>query len=375
MSAVHAPRADQSEPDARRYVGLPDDFSMWRGGTLRGARLAYETWGRLNRARDNAILLFTGLSPPAHAAASPEDPRDGWWQRMIGPGLALDTDRYFVVCVNSLGSCFGSTGPASLDPGTGQPYRLTFPDLSIEDIARAGHELVHTLGILRLDTVMGPSLGGMVVLAYAALFPGGARRLVSISGTAAASPFAIALRSIQRDAITSDPDWRNGHYGRERPPAAGMRLARKLGTVTYRSAAEWAQRFDRQPIRADLRRDVPFAPEFAVQGYLEIQAERWVTAFDANAYLYLSRAMDRFDLAAHGTPQAVWRRADLANALIIGVESDMLFPISEQQALVHTLEAGGTATRFVPLPCIEGHDAFLVDTERFGRAIGDFLGA
>ncbi len=375
MSAIHAPRADQSEPDARRYVGLPDGFSMWRGGTLRGARLAYETWGRLNRARDNAILLFTGLSPPAHAAASPEDPRDGWWQRMIGPGLALDTDRYFVVCVNSLGSCFGSTGPASVDPGTGQPYRLTFPDLSIEDIARAGHELVHTLGILRLDTVMGPSLGGMVVLAYAALFPGGARRLVSISGTAAASPFAIALRSIQRDAITSDPDWRNGHYSRERPPAAGMRLARKLGTVTYRSAAEWAQRFDRQPIRADLRRDVPFASEFAVQGYLEVQAERWVTAFDANAYLYLSRAMDRFDLAVHGTPQSVWRRADLANALIIGVESDMLFPISEQQALAHTLEAGGTATRFVPLPCIEGHDAFLVDTERFGRAIGDFLGA
>ncbi len=375
MSALHAPHPEQSEPDARRYVDLPDGFSMWRGGTLRGARLAYETWGRLNRTRDNAILLFTGLSPPAHAAASPEDPRDGWWQRMIGPGLALDTDRHFVICVNSLGSCFGSTGPASADPDTGEPYRLTFPDLSIEDIARAGHDLVHTLGILRLDTVMGPSLGGMVVLAYAALFPGGARRLVSISGTAAASPFAIALRSIQRDAITSDPDWRNGHYSPERPPAAGMRLARKLGTVTYRSAAEWVQRFDRQPIRADLRRDTPFAPEFAVQGYLEVQAERWVTAFDANCYLYLSRAMDRFDLAAHGSPQSLWRRANLASALIIGVESDMLFPIGEQHALAHTLEAGGTATRFVPLPCIEGHDAFLVDTERFGHAIGDFLAA
>jgi homoserine O-acetyltransferase len=375
MTAVHAPRTDPAEPDARRYVDLPDGFSMWRGGTLRGARLAYETWGRLNRARDNAILLFTGLSPPAHAAASREDPREGWWQRMIGPGLALDTDRYFVICVNSLGSCFGSTGPASIDPDTSQRYGLTFPDLSIEDIARAGHELVHTLGILRLDTVMGPSLGGMVVLAYAALFPGGARRLASISGTAAASPFAIALRSIQRDAITSDPDWRNGHYSCERPPAAGMRLARKLGTVTYRSAAEWVQRFDRQPIRADLRQNAPFAPEFAVQGYLEVQAERWVNAFDANCYLYLSRAMDRFDLAAHGTPHSLWRRADLANALIIGVESDMLFPIGEQQALAHSLEAGGTATRFVPLPCIEGHDAFLVDTERFGRAIGDFLAA
>ena len=346
---------------------------MWRGGTLRGAQLAYETWGRLNRARDNAVLLFTGLSPSAHAAASADDPRDGWWQRMIGPGLALDTDRHFIMCVNSLGSCFGSTGPASIDPGCARPYRLAFPDLSIEDIARAGHELVRALGILRLDTVMGPSLGSMVVLAYAALFPGGARRLASISGTAAASPFAIALRSIQREAITSDPAWRNGEYSPEHPPATGMRLARKLGTVTYRSAAEWAQRFDRQPIRADLRGRTPFGSEFAVQGYLEAQAGRWISTFDANCYLYLSQAMDRFELAAHGDPQAVLRRADLAHALVVGVESDLLFPIGEQQALASTFEASGTATRFAPLPCIEGHDAFLVDTERFGRVIGEFL--
>ncbi len=346
---------------------------MWRGGVLRGGRLAYETWGRLNGARDNAVLLFTGLSPSAHAAASPEDPRQGWWQRMIGPGRALDTERHFVVCVNSLGSCFGSTGPASIDPHSGEPYRLTFPDLSVEDIARAGHELVRALGILRLDTVMGPSLGGMVVLAYAALFPGGARRLISISGTAAASPFAIALRSIQRDAITSDPAWREGRYTPEHPPVTGLRLARKLGTVTYRSAAEWIQRFDRQPIRADLRRDGPFAPEFAVQGYLEVQADRWVNAFDPNCYLYLSRAMDRFELAAHGEPERVLRRADLAQALVVGVESDLLFPIGEQQAMAHALEASGTATRFAPLPCIEGHDAFLVDTERFGQVIGAFL--
>lgn len=348
---------------------------MWRGGTLRGAQLAYETWGRLNRARDNAVLLFTGLSPSAHAAASPEDPRKGWWERMIGPGRALDTDRYFIVCVNSLGSCFGSTGPASIDPETGEPYRLTFPDLSIEDIARAGHELVRALGILRLDTVMGPSLGGMVVLAYAALFPGSARRLISISGSAAASPFAIALRSIQREAITSDPAWRDGQYSVEHPPAAGMRLARKLGTVTYRSAAEWSQRFGRQPIRPDLHGSTPFAAEFAVQGYLEVQASRWINAFDANSYLYLSRAMDRFDLAAHGDPQTVLGRADLAHALVLGVESDLLFPIGEQRAMADMLEAGGTTTRFASLPCIEGHDAFLVDIERFGHVIGTFLGA
>ena len=370
---MSVPRSDRSEPDARRFAPLPQRFPMWRGGVLHDGQLAYETWGRLNRARDNAVLLFTGLSPSAHAAASAQDPREGWWQRMIGTGLALDTDRHFVICVNSLGSCFGSTGAASINPATGRPYRLAFPDLSIEDIARAGHELVRTLGILRLDTVMGPSLGGMVVLAYAALFPGAARRLVSISGTAAASPFTIALRSIQREAITSDPAWRNGEYSPDAPPVTGLRLARKLGTVTYRSAAEWAGRFDRQPIRPDLSESTPFGAQFAVEGYLEVQAARWVNAFDANCYLYLSRAMDRFDLAAHGEPHTVLRRADLAEALVVGVESDMLFPIGEQQSLARAFEASGTATHFAPLPCIEGHDAFLVDTERFGRVIGDFL--
>ena len=372
--ATPMPQPEQREPDARRYARLPDPFPMWRGGALHGAQIAYETWGRLNAARDNAVLLFTGLSPSAHAASSPEDHREGWWQRMVGRGLAIDTDRLFVVCVNSLGSCFGSTGPASIDPATGQPYRLSFPDLSVEDIARAGYEVVRSLGIQRVDTVMGPSLGGMVVLAYAALFPGAARRLVSISGTLAASPFAIALRSIQREAITGDPDWRHGNYPTDRPPRTGMGLARKLGTVTYRSAAEWQQRFDRQPARPDFEHNNPFAAEFAVQGYLESQARRWVNAFDANCYLYLSRAMDRFDLSAHGAPVEVLGKSGLEQALVIGVESDLLFSIAEQRAVARVLEAGGAATRFAPLQCIEGHDSFLIDIERFGREISAFLG-
>ncbi len=364
---------EQREPDARRYARLSDPFPMWRGGVLHGAQVAYETWGRLNAPRDNAVLLFTGLSPSAHAASSPDDPRDGWWQRMLGPGLVIDTDQFFVVCVNSLGSCFGSTGPASIDPATGRPYRLSFPDLSVEDIARAGHEMMRSLGIRRVDTVIGPSLGGMVVLAYAALFPGAARRLVSISGTLAASPFAIALRSIQREAITGDPDWRHGNYAADRPPRTGLSLARKLGTVTYRSAAEWQQRFDRQPVRPDLKRNEPFAAEFSVQGYLESQARRWVNAFDANCYLYLSRAMDRFDLGAHGDPAEVLGKARLEQALVIGVESDLLFSIAEQRAVARALQTGGAATRFAPLQCIEGHDSFLVDIERFGRELRAFL--
>jgi homoserine O-acetyltransferase/O-succinyltransferase len=371
--ATPVPQPEQREPDARRYATLSDPFPMWRGGVLHGARIAYETWGRLNAARDNALLLFTGLSPSAHAASSPEDPREGWWQRMVGPGLAIDTDQLFVVCVNSLGSCFGSTGPAATDHATGRPYRLTFPDLSVEDIARGGYEVVRSLGIHRVDTVMGPSLGGMVVLAYAALFPGAARRLVSISGTLAASPFAIALRSIQREAITGDLDWRHGNYTADRPPRTGMSLARKLGTVTYRSAAEWQQRFDRQPARPDFEHNGPFTAEFAVQGYLESQARRWVNAFDANCYLYLSRAMDRFDLGAHGDPAAVLAKAGLEQALVIGVESDLLFSIAEQRAAAQALEAGGAATRFTPLQCIEGHDSFLLDIESFGRELRNFF--
>jgi homoserine O-acetyltransferase/O-succinyltransferase len=371
--ATPMPQPEQREPDARRYAKLPDPFPMWRGGVLHGAEIAYETWGTLNAAHDNALLLFTGLSPSAHAASSPQDSREGWWQRMLGPGLGVDTDQFFVVCVNSLGSCFGSTGPASIDPATGRPYRLSFPDLSVEDIARAGYEVASSLGIRRVDTVMGPSLGGMVVLAYAALFPGAARRLVSISGTLAASPFSIALRSIQREAITGDPDWRDGNYPTDRPPRTGMSLARKLGTVTYRSAEEWQQRFDRQPVRPDLKQHEPFAVEFAVEGYLESQARRWVHAFDANCYLYLSRAMDRFDLGAHGEPVEVLGKSGLEQALVIGVESDLLFSIGEQQVVAQALEAGGAVTRFAPLKCIEGHDSFLVDIERFGRELRAFL--
>jgi homoserine O-acetyltransferase len=213
----------------------------------------------------------------------------------------------------------------------------------------------------------------MVVLAYAAQFPASARRLVCISGTAAAAPFAIALRSIQRECITSDPDWAGGNYAADRPPVRGQRIARKLGTVTYRSAAEWQLRFGRAPIRDDMKHGDPFASEFAVQGYLESLAQRFVSAFDANCYLYISRSMDRFDLGAHGDPVTLLRRAALEHALVIGVQTDLLFSVNEQQAVAGFLEAAGIATRFAPLSCIEGHDAFLVDLETFGREIGSFL--
>ncbi len=378
-AAVAPGLADVSIGPATKFARLPDPFHFWRGGTLNDGVVAYETWGELNDARDNAILLFTGLSPSAHAASSSADPSPGWWEKMVGAGKAIDTDRYFVVCVNSLGSCFGSSGPASVDPATGLAYRLDFPDLSIEDIARGGYETIRALGIERLSAVIGASLGGMAVLAFATQFAGVARRVVSISGSPAAMPYAIALRSTQRDAILTDPDWQDGQYAGDVRPVTGMRIARKLGTLTYRSAAEWKHRFGRRPASDRRYEALPpgrahFPAEFAIQDYLNLQADKFVSSFDPNCYLYLSRAIDRFDLAAHGgSAKAAIERARAEKALVIGVESDILFTINEQRAIADAFEAAGAETEFVPLASLEGHDAFLVDIEPFAAAIGRFL--
>jgi homoserine O-acetyltransferase/O-succinyltransferase len=375
---ARASASSRGRPDARRMsqpltVALPDPFLLYRGGVLHQARIAYECWGKLNAARDNAVLLFTGLSPSAHAAATERDPAPGWWQRIIGSGLALDSNRYFIVCVNSLGSCFGSTGAASINPASGERYRLDFPEIAVEDIARAGYEAMRALGVERLDTVIGASLGGMSVIAFATQFPQAARRLISISGSPAASPFAIALRSVQREAILRDPDWQGGQYAPDKPPRSGMRVARKLGTITYRSAAEWRQRFGREPIAGNTHPLSPFAPHFAVESYLESQAERFTRIFDANCYLYLSSAMDRFDLAEHGGSYAAALSEVSAQVLVIGVDSDMLFAIQEQAAIAEAFRNNATATHFARLPSLEGHDAFLVDIPRFEAEIRRFL--
>jgi homoserine O-acetyltransferase len=375
---ARASASSRGRPDTRRMsqppsVALPDPFLLYRGGVLHQARIAYESWGKLNAARDNAVLLFTGLSPSAHAAATERDPAPGWWQRIIGPGLALDSNRYFIVCVNSLGSCFGSTGAASINPATGNRYRLDFPEIAVEDIARAGYEAMRALGVERLDSVIGASLGGMSVVAFATQFPQAARRLISISGSPAASPFAIALRSVQREAILRDPDWQGGQYAPDKPPRSGMRVARKLGTITYRSAAEWRQRFGREPIAGNTHPLSAFAPHFAVESYLESQAERFTRIFDANCYLYLSSAMDRFDLAEHGGSYAAALSEVRAQVLVIGVDSDMLFAIQEQAAIAEAFRNSIPATHFARLPSLEGHDAFLVDIPRFEAQIRSFL--
>ncbi|HKK02334.1 MAG TPA: homoserine O-acetyltransferase [Gammaproteobacteria bacterium] len=347
---------------------------MHRGGVLPRLDIAYETWGELAPDGSNAVLLFTGLSPSAHAASSPQDPSSGWWEEMIGPVRPIDTRRWFVICVNSVGSCFGSTGPASIDPRTGQPYKLAFPVLTIEDIATAGLEVVKHLGIRKLHTVIGPSLGGMTALAFCTLFPEMSRGLVAISSAARATAFAIALRSLQREMIRSDPAWRGGDYPADQPPIAGMRLARKLGMITYRSAEEWDQRFGRERAEGEHDAGDQFGVDFEVESYLEHHANKFVGQFDPNCYLYLSRAMDLFDVAEHsGCVATELSKPGIERALVVGVETDFLFPLHEQEQLAECLERPGREVEFVALPSLQGHDSFLVDMDGFRPVLARYF--
>ena len=367
-------------PPGTRFVDLPSPFPMKRGGALHGARVAYETWGTLDAAGGNAILIVTGLSPDAHAASSAADPASGWWEAMLGPGKPIDSDRWFVVCVNSLGSCKGSTGPASSNPETGTLYRLDFPELSVEDGADASVAVVRGLGIERLACVIGNSMGGMTALALLQRHPGIARSHVNISGAARALPFSIAIRSLQREAIRLDPNWNHGDYSDDAYPESGMRMARKLGVITYRSALEWDGRFgrvrlDQQSQNPDHPDEEPFGLEFQVESYLEGHARRFVRRFDPNCYLYLSRSMDWFDLAetAGGDVLQGLARIKIEKALAIGATTDILFPLQQQQQVAEGLRAGGAEAEFKALESPQGHDAFLVDMERFGPAVASFL--
>lgn len=359
---------------AKGVVTLPTALDLYRGGRLQRVELTYETWGPIRD--DNLILLFTGLSPSAHAASSSADRSQGWWEGMIGPGKAIDTNEWSVLVFNSLGSCFGSTGPASLNPATGEPYRLDFPALSVEDIAVAAHQACRTLQLPAPRVIMGASLGGMSALAYGLQFPDWTRNLVLISSAAHAWPFSIAIRSLQREAIRSDPAWACGYYKDPKAPVCGMRLARKIGMLSYRSPGEWLERFGRARVRQDSPRGVAsFGIDFEIESYLEAHADRFVGRFDANSYLYLSRTMDLFDAAEHGAGdmQAAFARLKPDQALVLGVESDILFPPDQQRQLADWLKGAQIKTHCEIFPTVQGHDSFLIDLENFGNAIGSFL--
>ena len=365
---------------ATRHITLSDfgdaGFTMWRGGSLPELTLAYECWGELSPTKDNAIIIFTGLSPSAHAASSAQDTSPGWWEFMIGPGKAIDTDKFFVVCANSLGGCHGTTGPSSIDPRTGEPYGGDFPDMTVEDIAKTGYHLMRALGVERVHATVGSSMGGMSSIAYGLQFPGEVDYVISISAAVSALPLTIALRSLQREIIRSDPNWNRGRYTDETKPLSGMSLARKLGLVSYRAADEWNQKFDRSRLPEEKRQSERFGREFEIENYLEYNTQKFIHSFDPNSYLYLSRSMDWFDIAEHGDSVADgMSRLDLKRALVIGVTTDILFPLRQQREIAEVMRDTGTDVEFVEIDSVNGHDAFLIDDAHFTPVVKKFLDA
>jgi len=347
---------------------------MWRGGRLPEVTLAYESWGELSAAADNAIIIFTGLSPSAHAASSTEDASPGWWEYMIGPGKAIDTNRFFVVCANSLGGCYGSTGPGSVNPETGQGYGADFPDVTVEDIASSGYYLMRELGVEKIHAAVGSSMGGMSSIAYAMQYPGEIKYLISISAATQALPLTIALRSLQREIIRSDPDWNNGQYSDDTRPLSGMSLARKLGLVSYRAADEWNSKFDRSRLPPEKLSGKRFEREFEIENYLEYNAQKFIHSLDPNSYLYLSRAMDWFDIAEHGDSISDgMSKLDVEKALVVGVTTDILFPARQQKEIADVMRATGTDVDYVEIDSVNGHDAFLIDDEHFSPVVKKFL--
>lgn len=365
-----SPPPPHAPPGAKRFRrDAPFRFSL--GGEIERFELAYETWGTLSPARDNAVLVCTGLSASSHAKSGPADPSPGWWEGMIGDGAPIDTRRFFVLCCNVIGGCFGSTGPSSPHPRDGAPYGLRFPLVTVWDFVRSQRLLLESLAIDQLHAVVGASLGGMQALALGALFPHAARRLVAISTPARSYPLSIALRFVQRQAVMRDPRWNDGDYAPGHGPVEGLRQAREIGTITYRSGPEWNGRFARQRVGP-----IPalFGPEFQVESYLVRQGERLVeSGFDPNSFLYLSKAMDLFDLGEGAESYESGIARIHARTLVLGVTTDLLFPIHEQEELARILRECGREARFVRLDSNFGHDAFLIETDRFGAILRPFL--
>jgi homoserine O-acetyltransferase len=376
VTSVRSSHSDGPEPSYQRVVSgyqtftSREPFACEWGGALPELTLAYETWGRLSPARDNALLLHTGLSASSHARSHPRNPGPGWWEDFIGPGAALDTDRFFVICTNLLGGCYGSTGPSSPNPATGEPWASAFPIVTVRDMARAQLRLLDHLGIERLHASVGSSLGGMLALQTAALAPERVGRIASISAALRSHPQSIALRFAQRQAVMADPDWREGNYYGASFPHRGQRVARQIGTITYRSGPEWELRFGRRRTGAAPR----LGEDFEVESYLVHQGEKFCLQYDANSYLYISKAMDLFDLteaAADGAPDVERLRCP---ALVIGVTTDLLFPVWQQRELAERLEKQGARVTYVELDSPYGHDTFLIERRRVGGALRRFLG-
>jgi homoserine O-acetyltransferase len=401
MIAAMAATSSRSAPGSAgvvetRFLDLPAPVRLDCGRELAPVRVAYETYGTLSPAKDNVILVCHALSGDAHAAGFAKTPpaestRDGfaaeerdasagkglgWWDGMIGPGKAFDTERYFVVSTNLLGGCRGTTGPSSIDPATGRPYGSDFPVITVADMVRTERALLDELGIARLAAVAGGSLGGMQAFEWSILYPDQVDSVVAIASTHAIQPQGLAWNAIARNAIMADPSWQDGHYyGTGLKPDAGMGVARMVGHVTYLSAMSVGSKFGRRLQFADDIRYTVTEPEFQVENYLRHQAETFVRRFDANTYLYTSRALTYFDLARqHGRGSLTEAlRGVRARTLLIAFSSDWLYPPEGSEEIAAALRALGKDVELHVIDAPYGHDCFLLEEARQTPMIQRFL--
>src|SRR5258706_3278081 len=379
MTALATQRSDGVGLVERRSMSWLDPLQLDSGATLAPVTLAYETYGELSPARDNAILLVHALSGDAHAAGRhrPNDRRPGWWDAMVGPGRPFDTDRYFVICSNVLGGCQGSTGPSGLDPATigaesPRPYGARFPVITIGDMVRAQARLLDRLGIARLLAVAGGSMGGFQALEWAIALPERVRGAILLATSARSSPQTLAWNAIGRRAIMSDPRWRGGDYYDSEPPTDGLAVARMIGHITYLSEPSLERKFGRA-YQDGGGPTFTLEREFAIESYLDYQGASFNARFDANTYLYITKAMDYWDLPArYGSLDTALARSQAA-FLLLSFTSDWLYPTSESLIIADALRRLGRPVEHIELESIAGHDAFLVDYEPQGPIVEGFL--
>ena len=354
---------------------LPVPLPLDCGRELRQVNIRFETAGTLSPSRNNAILITHALSGDAHVCGkyAETDRKPGWWDEMVGPGKAIDTDKYFVVCSNVLGSCAGSTGPRSFNPETGNPYNLDFPVITIRDMVRAQKHLMNHLGIRRWLSVIGGSMGGMQALEWAINYPDDLASFVPIATTSQLSPQSIAFDWVGREAIKYDPNWQNGNYSADRVPDRGLAAARMLAHITYLSDESMSRKFGRE-LQDSVGYSFDFSRDFAVESYLEHQGRRFVERFDANSYFYITRAMDYFDIAARTGGDLAKAFAPVkAPSLVISFSSDWLFPTSESRKIVNALLKNRCRVSFCEIQSGYGHDAFLLEVDALGGMVRDFL--
>ncbi|GAB5487483.1 MAG: homoserine O-acetyltransferase [Parasphingorhabdus sp.] len=368
---------DDTRFGLNKTVQLVGPLSLDSGAALTPVDIAYETYGKLDADASNAILICHALTMDQYVASThPVTGKGGWWTDMVGPGRPIDTDRYCIICANVIGSCLGSSGPATINPATGKPWAMDFPVLTIADMVRAQAMLLDHLGIDRLHAIIGGSMGGMLAVSWTAIYPDRAKSAIIIASTARHSAQNIAFHEVGRQAIMADPRWRGGnYYAEEDPPASGLAVARMAAHITYLSEEGLTEKFGRRLQDRDAK-TFGFDADFQVESYLRHQGISFVDRFDANSYLYITRAMDYFDLAeAHDSVLANAFKGSKTRFCLVSFDTDWLYPTSESRTMVHALNAAGAEASFVELSSPFGHDSFLLKNAEMARIIDGFLKA